>query len=70
MMLNLFQKPKFFQTSQSSLTKEAQLVEILENFNTLTAALVDTVKNHEKRIAHLENMIYGDNVSDTSESNS
>ena len=69
-MLNLFKKPKFFQTSENNLAKEAQLVEILENFNTLTAALVDTVKNHEKRIAHLESMVYGDSVSDTSKSNS
>lgn len=62
MMLNLFQKPKFFQTSQNNLTKEAQLVEILENFNALTAALVDTVKQQERRITDLERTVYGVNL--------
>lgn len=61
-MLNLFQKPKFFQTSQNNLTKEAQLVEILENFNALTAALVDTVKQQERRITDLERTVYGVNL--------
>lgn len=51
-------------------TKDVKLIEILENFNKLTAALVDTAKDHEKRIAHLESMVYGDNLSDKSESNS
>ena len=49
---------------------QAQLLEVLENFRKLTSVLVDNAHQHEKRIAHLENIVYGDNVSDKSESNS